>query len=63
MSRFHGRMPIILEWSSARDWLRGANSAALLRPAPENALQEWVVSARVNRTGIGDDDPALIEAI
>ena len=25
MSRFHDRMPIILEWSSARDWMRGAN--------------------------------------
>jgi len=63
MSRFHDRMPIILEWSSAREWMRGANPAALLRPASENALQEWVVSARVNRAGIGDDDPALIEAI
>ena len=63
MSRFHDRMPIILEWSSAREWMRGANPAALLRPASENALQEWVVSARVNRAGVGDDDPALIEAI
>jgi putative SOS response-associated peptidase YedK len=63
MSRFHDRMPIILEWSSARDWMRGANPAALLRPAPENALQEWVASTRVNKTGFGDEDQTLIEPV
>jgi hypothetical protein len=26
-------------------------------------LQEWIVSTRVNRSGMGDDDPALIEAV
>jgi hypothetical protein len=25
------------------------------------ALQEWTVSLRVNRSGVDDDDPALIE--
>jgi len=30
--------------------------------AAENALQEWIVSPRVNRSGVSDDDPALIEA-
>ncbi len=63
MSRFHDRMPIILEWRSARDWMRGANPAALLRPAPENALQEWVVSTRVNKTGFGDEDQTLIDPV
>ena len=37
--------------------------AALSRPAPENALQEWVVLTRVNKAGAGDDDPAVIEPI
>ena len=63
MSRFHDRMPIILEWRSARDWMRGANPAVLLRPAPENALQEWVVSTRVNKTGFGDEDQTLIDPV
>jgi hypothetical protein len=36
---------------------------ALSRPAPDDALREWIVSARVNRAGAGDDDPALIEPI
>jgi hypothetical protein len=35
----------------------------LLRPAPDDALQEWIVSKRVNKAGAGDDDPALIEPI
>ena len=56
-------MPIILEWSSAREWLRGADPAALLHPASENALQEWVVSTRVNRTGSGDEDQTLIDPV
>jgi hypothetical protein len=34
---------------------------SLLRPPPENALQEWIVSPRVNRSGVGDDDSTLIE--
>ena len=56
-------MPIILERSSARDWMRGANPAALLHAVPDDALQEWVVSTRVNRTGFGDDDQTLIDPV
>jgi putative SOS response-associated peptidase YedK len=63
MSRFHDRMPIILEWSSAREWMRGADPAALLHPAPDDALREWVVSTRVNRTGFGDEDQTLIDPV
>jgi hypothetical protein len=37
--------------------------AALLHAPPEDALQEWIVSPRVNRSGVGDDDPTLIEAV
>ncbi len=62
MSRFHDRMPIFLSWSDAKKWIAGANVATLLGPAPEDALQEWTVSTRVNRAGVGDDDPTLIEA-
>jgi len=62
MSRFHDRMPIMLKWRDADAWLRGSVPAGLLRPAPEDALQEWSVSPRVNRSDAGDDDPTLIEA-
>ncbi|MGA9601303.1 MAG: SOS response-associated peptidase [Methylocystis sp.] len=62
MSRFHDRMPIFLSWIDAKDWIAGENPATLLRPASEDALQEWTVSTRVNRAGAGDDDPTLIAA-
>jgi hypothetical protein len=41
--------------------MAGDDPGALLRAPPEDALQEWTVSPRVNRSGVGDDDPALIE--
>ena len=61
MQRIHDRMPIILDWRDADDWLASHHPARLLRPAPEDALREWTVSRRVNHAGVGDDDPALIE--
>jgi putative SOS response-associated peptidase YedK len=63
MSRFHDRMPVILGWRDAGAWMADDSPGALLRPAPEDALREWIVSPRVNRSGVGDDDPALIEAV
>jgi len=35
----------------------------VLQPAAESALQEWTVDRRVNRTGEGDDDPTIAEAV
>jgi hypothetical protein len=43
--------------------MTGESPGALLRPAPFDALQEWIVSTRVNRAGAGDDHPALIDPI
>jgi putative SOS response-associated peptidase YedK len=61
MSRFHDRMPVILDWRDVGLWMVGDDPGALLRPPREDALREWIVSPRVNRSGAGDDDPALIE--
>jgi putative SOS response-associated peptidase YedK len=63
MRPYHDRMPVILDWRDSDAWLQGAQPGELLRPPPENALQEWIVSPRVNRSGVGDDDTALIEAV
>ena len=63
MRRFHDRMPVILEWRDAGAWVTGESPGALLRPAPDDALQEWIVSTRVNKAGAGDDDPALVEKV
>jgi putative SOS response-associated peptidase YedK len=61
MSRFHDRMPIIVDWRNIDAWMAGDNPVELLSPPPENALREWTVSPRVNRSGVGDADPTLIE--
>ncbi len=39
----------------------GGRSHNPLKPAAESALREWIVSKRVNRTGVGDDDPTIVE--
>ena len=45
------------------EWLSGGDAAALLRPMREDALREWIVSPRVNRSGVGDDDSTMIEPV
>jgi hypothetical protein len=35
----------------------------VLKPAPAEALREWKVSPRLNRTGVGDDDPSIVEPL
>jgi putative SOS response-associated peptidase YedK len=61
MRRFHDRMPVILDWRDAGAWMAGESPAPLLRSPPDDALREWIVSTRVNKAGVGDDEPALIE--
>ncbi len=56
-------MPVILDWRDAGAWMTGADQLAHLHPPPEDALQEWIVSPRVNRSGVGDDDASLIELV
>ena len=40
-----------------------AAGTQLLWPAAEDRLRMWPVSRRVNRTGRGDDDPALTDEV
>lgn len=61
--RFHDRMPVILDWRGTRAWMTGEDRGALLRAPPDDALQEWIVSPRVNRSGVGDDDPTITQSI
>ena len=63
MSRFHDRMPVILDWRDARAWATGDDPLAHLRTPRADALQAWIVSIRVNKAGVGDDDATLIEPI
>ncbi len=63
MTAYHDRMPVLLGPEQIEAWLSGRAGADVLRPAPEEALREWVVDARVNRTGAGDDDPTLLDQV
>jgi putative SOS response-associated peptidase YedK len=54
-------MPVLLAAKDIDAWLDGTLDANALRPAAESALREWPVSKRMNRTGVGDDDPTIVE--
>jgi putative SOS response-associated peptidase YedK len=63
MEPYHDRMPVLLEEKDFDAWLNGTLGPEALTPAAESALREWTVSPRLNRTGVGDDDPSIIEPI
>jgi putative SOS response-associated peptidase YedK len=44
-------------------WLAGTTGTELLKPAPDDYLQVWPVSRRVNSSRVPSDDPALIERV
>jgi putative SOS response-associated peptidase YedK len=56
----HDRMPVIVSAERLDDWLTAplADAAALIRPAPEEALIATPVSRRVN--AVKNDDPACL---
>ena len=56
----HEQMPAVLK--RFEPWLAGIAGAEVLKPAPEDMLQMWPVSRRVNRVG-HDADRTLIEAV
>lgn len=63
MEKYHDRMPVLLHREDFDGWLSGTAGTEVLKCAPESALREWLVSTRLNRTGVGDDDPSIIEPI
>jgi putative SOS response-associated peptidase YedK len=60
MATYHDRMPVVLQPEDFDAWLNGTAGTELLQPAAVDALREWPVSRRVNRSGQDDDDPMLI---
>lgn len=63
MTPYHDRMPAVLAQAEIDRWLMGEMQASELHPAPEARFREHRVSTRMNRTGVGDDDPSTIEPI
>jgi putative SOS response-associated peptidase YedK len=60
MKPYHDRMPALLGAKDFAAWLDRSLGPEALKPAAESALREWPVSPRLNRTGVGDDDPTII---
>jgi putative SOS response-associated peptidase YedK len=63
MSAYHSRMPAVLEEKDFDAWLDGSGGPDVLKSAPHDFLREHLVSKRVNKTGVGDDDPTIIDPV
>jgi putative SOS response-associated peptidase YedK len=62
-AEIHDRMPVFLMEDQFKPWLSGEAGAEYLKPASNDYLRRWPVSARVNSSKADADDPTLIEPI
>ncbi len=62
-AKVHDRMPVLLQPQDFDRWLAGTAGTELLKPAPNNYLQVWPVSRRVNSSRATGDDPTLIDRV
>jgi putative SOS response-associated peptidase YedK len=58
----HDRMPVVLEERDFSAWLEQGGTN-LLKPAPNDILQRWPVSKRVNSSRADAEDATLISAV
>jgi putative SOS response-associated peptidase YedK len=63
VAEVHDRMPVLLQPDQFDHWLSGEMSVEELKPAPNDYLQRWSVSKRVNSSKADKDDGTLIEPI
>ena len=63
VGKVHDRMPVLLQPKQFDRWLTGNAETEMLRPAPNDYLQMWPVSKRVNSSRAPDVDPTLIDQI
>src|SRR4029077_1941175 len=63
VAEVHDRMPVLLTEKHFDPWLSGEAGVELLKPAPNDLLQKWPVSKRVNSSRADDNDPTLIEKV
>jgi putative SOS response-associated peptidase YedK len=59
----HDRMPVLLAEPDFAAWLNGEAGAGLLKPAPNDLLQKWSVSKRVNSSRADDNNSSLIDKV
>ena len=60
-AEIHDRMPVLLSQEQFEPWLSGEAGVEYLKPAPNDVLQKWPVSRRVNSSKAAADDASLIE--
>ena len=63
VAEVHDRMPVLLTEEQFDPWLSGEAGVEYLKPAPNNFLQKWPVSKRVNSSRADDDDATLIQKV
>jgi putative SOS response-associated peptidase YedK len=63
VAEVHDRMPVLLMPEQFDHWLRGDMGVEELKPAPDDYLQRWAVSKRVNSSKADRDDATLIEKV
>jgi len=63
VAKVHDRMPVLLTEKQFDPWLTGKAGVEYLKPAPNDFLQKWPVSKRVNSSRADDNDATLIEKI
>ena len=56
-------MPTLLSQEQFAPWLSGEAGAGMLKPAPNDFLQRWPVSKRVNSSKADAEDATLIERV
>ena len=63
VAEVHDRMPVLLAQEQFEPWLNGDVGVEYLKPAPDELLQKWPVSQRVNSSKAPADDASLIEKV
>jgi putative SOS response-associated peptidase YedK len=63
VAEVHDRMPVLLMPEQFEHWLSGEMGVEELKPAPNDYLQRWPVSKRVNSSKADKDDPTLVAQV
>lgn len=63
IAEVHDRMPVLLRPDQFDYWLSGKMTVEELKPAPNDYLQRWAVSKRVNSSKADKDDATLIDQV
>jgi hypothetical protein len=56
-------MPVFMTDNQFAPWLSGDAGVEYLKPVPNDDLQRWPVSKRVNSSNANADDPSLFDKI